>query len=239
MFLRVTQSLKINYWKYNFVIECSSGCKNHQVRKVKTLLKCVTISTCVDCGCVFVCVFDSWPKNTLPCFTVCWNCCNVFVCLSELQQAFKEFDYDADGFIHYKDIADCMRTMGYMPTEMELIEIIQQIKMKCAYSSLWFYVYGWFSLLSSGATSCVNDWWIFLKCECVSNVSVGVARTCAPAYVRSLFSMSPWGAVVCLWSWGHKRRFSRLIDGPNTAGAQVYECECENVSLHVEMCVQV
>lgn len=77
---------------------------------------------------------------------VCCNCCNVFVCLSELQQAFKEFDYDADGFIHYKDIADCMRTMGYMPTEMELIEIIQQIKMKCAYSSLWLHVYGWFSL---------------------------------------------------------------------------------------------
>ncbi|XP_059903224.1 calcium-binding protein 4 isoform X1 [Gadus macrocephalus] len=50
--------------------------------------------------------------------------------LDELQEAFKEFDYDADGFIHYKDIADCMRTMGYMPTEMEIIEIIQQIKMK-------------------------------------------------------------------------------------------------------------
>uniref|UniRef100_A0A3Q3GU54 Calcium binding protein 4 n=1 Tax=Labrus bergylta TaxID=56723 RepID=A0A3Q3GU54_9LABR len=47
-----------------------------------------------------------------------------------LWEAFKEFDYDADGFIHYKDIADCMRTMGYMPTEMELIEIIQQIKMR-------------------------------------------------------------------------------------------------------------
>uniref|UniRef100_A0A3B3ILN4 Calcium binding protein 4 n=2 Tax=Oryzias latipes TaxID=8090 RepID=A0A3B3ILN4_ORYLA len=55
---------------------------------------------------------------------------NVNFCLPELQEAFKEFDYDADGFIHYKDIADCMRTMGYMPTEMELIEIIQQIKMK-------------------------------------------------------------------------------------------------------------
>ncbi|XP_020786250.2 calcium-binding protein 4 [Boleophthalmus pectinirostris] len=50
--------------------------------------------------------------------------------LDELQEAFKEFDYDADGYIHYKDIADCMRTMGYMPTEMELIEIIQQIKMR-------------------------------------------------------------------------------------------------------------
>uniref|UniRef100_A0A8B9LLS2 Calcium binding protein 4 n=1 Tax=Astyanax mexicanus TaxID=7994 RepID=A0A8B9LLS2_ASTMX len=47
-----------------------------------------------------------------------------------LQLAFKEFDYDQDGYLHYKDVADCMRTMGYMPTEMELIEIIQQIKMK-------------------------------------------------------------------------------------------------------------
>ena len=33
--------------------------------------------------------------------------------------------------MHYKDLADCMRTMGYMPTEMELIEIIQQVKMRC------------------------------------------------------------------------------------------------------------
>ncbi|XP_028833985.1 calcium-binding protein 4 [Denticeps clupeoides] len=50
--------------------------------------------------------------------------------LDELLLAFKEFDYDSDGYLHYKDVADCMRTMGYMPTEMELIEIIQQIKMK-------------------------------------------------------------------------------------------------------------
>ncbi|XP_061107901.1 calcium-binding protein 2-like isoform X2 [Conger conger] len=50
--------------------------------------------------------------------------------LDELNQAFKEFDYDQDGYLNYKDVAECMRTMGYMPTEMELIEIIQQIKMK-------------------------------------------------------------------------------------------------------------
>ncbi|KAL4641482.1 calcium-binding protein 4-like [Arapaima gigas] len=50
--------------------------------------------------------------------------------LDELSEAFKEFDYDQDGYLNYKDVADCMRTMGYMPTEMELIEIIQQIKMR-------------------------------------------------------------------------------------------------------------
>uniref|UniRef100_A0A3P9PJ36 EF-hand domain-containing protein n=1 Tax=Poecilia reticulata TaxID=8081 RepID=A0A3P9PJ36_POERE len=47
-----------------------------------------------------------------------------------LQEAFKEFDYDQDGYLNYKDVAECMRTMGYMPTEMELLEIVQQIKMR-------------------------------------------------------------------------------------------------------------
>uniref|UniRef100_A0A3P8VJE4 Calcium-binding protein 2-like n=1 Tax=Cynoglossus semilaevis TaxID=244447 RepID=A0A3P8VJE4_CYNSE len=50
--------------------------------------------------------------------------------IDELQEAFKEFDYDQDGYLNYKDVAECMRTMGYMPTEMELLEIVQQIKMR-------------------------------------------------------------------------------------------------------------
>ncbi|KAF7657114.1 hypothetical protein LDENG_00031980 [Lucifuga dentata] len=50
--------------------------------------------------------------------------------LDELAEAFKEFDYDQDGYLNYKDVAECMRTMGYMPTEMELLEIVQQIKMR-------------------------------------------------------------------------------------------------------------
>lgn len=48
---------------------------------------------------------------------------------SELKQAFREFDKDHDGYISYKDLGECMRTMGYMPTEMELIELSQQISM--------------------------------------------------------------------------------------------------------------
>ncbi|XP_067833950.1 calcium-binding protein 4-like, partial [Heptranchias perlo] len=50
--------------------------------------------------------------------------------LEELAEAFKEFDTDQDGYIWYKDLGECMRTMGYMPTEMELLEINQQIKMR-------------------------------------------------------------------------------------------------------------
>uniref|UniRef100_UPI00398ECF1E calcium-binding protein 1-like n=1 Tax=Pristiophorus japonicus TaxID=55135 RepID=UPI00398ECF1E len=47
--------------------------------------------------------------------------------IEELREAFKEFDKDKDGFINYKDLGNCMRTMGYMPTEMELIELSQII----------------------------------------------------------------------------------------------------------------
>ncbi|XP_060786624.1 calcium-binding protein 1a [Neoarius graeffei] len=49
--------------------------------------------------------------------------------IEELREAFKEFDKDKDGFISCKDLGNCMRTMGYMPTEMELIELSQQINM--------------------------------------------------------------------------------------------------------------
>ncbi|KAF1421218.1 Calcium-binding protein 4, partial [Spheniscus humboldti] len=48
----------------------------------------------------------------------------------KLLDAFKEFDTDQDGYISYKDLGSCMRTLGYMPTEMELIEISQHVKMR-------------------------------------------------------------------------------------------------------------
>uniref|UniRef100_A0A8C8ZZT2 Calcium binding protein 2 n=1 Tax=Prolemur simus TaxID=1328070 RepID=A0A8C8ZZT2_PROSS len=47
--------------------------------------------------------------------------------LAELQVAFQEFDRDRDGYIGCRELGACMRTLGYMPTEMELIEISQQI----------------------------------------------------------------------------------------------------------------
>ncbi|KAJ8268786.1 hypothetical protein COCON_G00113930 [Conger conger] len=47
--------------------------------------------------------------------------------LVQLKEAFTEFDKDKDGYISCKDLGECMRAMGYMPTEMELIELSQQI----------------------------------------------------------------------------------------------------------------
>uniref|UniRef100_A0A3Q3JVH1 EF-hand domain-containing protein n=1 Tax=Monopterus albus TaxID=43700 RepID=A0A3Q3JVH1_MONAL len=49
---------------------------------------------------------------------------------SELREVFMEFDKRKDGFIRHRDLGECMRTMGYMPTEMELIELSQQIGSK-------------------------------------------------------------------------------------------------------------
>lgn len=46
--------------------------------------------------------------------------------IEELREAFKEFDRNK-GYIHCTDLGECMRNMGYMPTEMELIELSQQI----------------------------------------------------------------------------------------------------------------
>uniref|UniRef100_A0A8C6GKG5 Calcium-binding protein 4 n=1 Tax=Mus spicilegus TaxID=10103 RepID=A0A8C6GKG5_MUSSI len=50
--------------------------------------------------------------------------------LEELQAAFEEFDTDQDGYIGYRELGDCMRTLGYMPTEMELLEVSQHVKMR-------------------------------------------------------------------------------------------------------------
>ncbi|XP_028917271.2 calcium-binding protein 2 [Ornithorhynchus anatinus] len=43
----------------------------------------------------------------------------------ELQAAFREFDRDGDGSIGCRELGACMRSLGYMPTEMELIEVSQ------------------------------------------------------------------------------------------------------------------
>ncbi|XP_072495413.1 calcium-binding protein 2-like [Notamacropus eugenii] len=50
--------------------------------------------------------------------------------LDELLEAFNEFDTDQDGYLGYRELGACMRTLGYMPTEMELIEISQHVKMR-------------------------------------------------------------------------------------------------------------
>ena len=49
--------------------------------------------------------------------------------IEELRETIRKFDKDEDGYVNCRDPGNCMRTMGYMPTEMELIELSQQINM--------------------------------------------------------------------------------------------------------------
>ncbi|XP_052366300.1 calcium-binding protein 4-like isoform X2 [Oncorhynchus keta] len=83
-------------------------------------------------------------NRTMTCFTIyilpflTCVCTSMFVCVcvrayacacvfAELREAFVEFDRKKNGYVSYKDLGECMRTMGYMPTEMELIELGQSI----------------------------------------------------------------------------------------------------------------
>uniref|UniRef100_A0A674B9N7 Calcium binding protein 2b n=1 Tax=Salmo trutta TaxID=8032 RepID=A0A674B9N7_SALTR len=88
-------------------------------RIVKQMCVCVCVCVCVPmqlpvCLCVSLCYLrqdrDLRPEE-----------------IEELREAFLEFDKKKNGYISYKDLGECMRTMGYMPTEMELIELGQSI----------------------------------------------------------------------------------------------------------------
>ncbi|KAG2463923.1 CABP1 protein, partial [Polypterus senegalus] len=76
----------------------------------------------LETPCNSVKMFETWEINLTETFSF------LYVHMgTELKEAFKEFDKNRDGFISCKDLGECMRTMGYMPTEMELIELSQQI----------------------------------------------------------------------------------------------------------------
>ena len=52
---------------------------------------------------------------------------------AEIREAFKVFDRDGNGFISKQELGMAMRSLGYMPNEVELEVIIQRLDMdgKC------------------------------------------------------------------------------------------------------------
>uniref|UniRef100_A0A2K6U543 Calcium binding protein 7 n=2 Tax=Simiiformes TaxID=314293 RepID=A0A2K6U543_SAIBB len=48
---------------------------------------------------------------------------------SEIREAFKVFDRDGNGFISKQELGTAMRSLGYMPNEVELEVIIQRLDM--------------------------------------------------------------------------------------------------------------
>ncbi|NIG60470.1 calcium-binding protein 7 [Pontoporia blainvillei] len=51
------------------------------------------------------------------------------VVLEEIREAFKVFDRDGNGFISKQELGTAMRSLGYMPNEVELEVIIQRLDM--------------------------------------------------------------------------------------------------------------
>lgn len=48
---------------------------------------------------------------------------------TEIREAFKVFDRDGNGFISKQELGTAMRSLGYMPNEVELEVIIQRLDM--------------------------------------------------------------------------------------------------------------
>lgn len=54
---------------------------------------------------------------------------NRLLSFSEIREAFKVFDRDGNGFISKQELGMAMRSLGYMPNEVELEVIIQRLDM--------------------------------------------------------------------------------------------------------------
>lgn len=52
-----------------------------------------------------------------------------FFHFAEIREAFKVFDRDGNGFISKQELGMAMRSLGYMPNEVELEVIIQRLDM--------------------------------------------------------------------------------------------------------------
>ncbi len=100
---------------------CIFSCFHHQIKLVA-----LTRTTLTDLLSVLHFMHSLLPRNLY--WLSGWLSALLYTS-AELRDAFNEFDKDKDGLISCKDLGNLMRTMGYMPTEMELIELSQNINM--------------------------------------------------------------------------------------------------------------
>uniref|UniRef100_A0A803XNZ4 EF-hand domain-containing protein n=1 Tax=Meleagris gallopavo TaxID=9103 RepID=A0A803XNZ4_MELGA len=52
-----------------------------------------------------------------------------FLSLAEIREAFRVLDRDGNGFISKQELGMAMRSLGYMPSEVELAIIMQRLDM--------------------------------------------------------------------------------------------------------------
>lgn len=53
----------------------------------------------------------------------------LYVCCAEIREAFRVLDRDGNGFISKQELGMAMRSLGYMPSEVELAIIMQRLDM--------------------------------------------------------------------------------------------------------------
>ena len=53
--------------------------------------------------------------------------------IAELKQAFNEFDVDGGGTINTRELGYAMRAMGMNPTEAELLDLINEVRLQYLY----------------------------------------------------------------------------------------------------------
>ncbi|KAG5195292.1 hypothetical protein JEQ12_012581 [Ovis aries] len=58
--------------------------------------------------------------------------------LDEIREAFRVLDRDGNGFISKQELGMAMRSLGYMPSEVELAIIMQRLDMDGSPLSGWF-----------------------------------------------------------------------------------------------------
>lgn len=61
---------------------------------------------------------------------------SIFLPPPEIREAFKVFDRDGNGFISKQELGMAMRSLGYMPNEVELEVIIQRLDIDGVFISL-------------------------------------------------------------------------------------------------------
>ena len=67
--------------------------------------------------------------------------------LAELKQAFDEFDVDGGGTINTKELGFAMRAMGMNPTEAEILDLLNEVKIGKQERRLYFNLAFPFSLM--------------------------------------------------------------------------------------------
>lgn len=72
---------------------------------------------------------NKWVCGGFSPFVSCFVPKPQLVFSAEIREAFKVFDRDGNGFISKQELGMAMRSLGYMPNEVELEVIIQRLDM--------------------------------------------------------------------------------------------------------------